>query len=63
MNCVAAILSNEARGFHPPGRLDWTDARGRLHRVRCVRIGNAWSYSDRAEPAQGRVVAGRKPRC
>jgi hypothetical protein len=40
---VAAILSNEARGFTPPGRLDWTDARGRLHRVRCVRNGNSWA--------------------
>lgn len=59
-NYLAAMLSNEALGFQPPGRLDWTDARGRLHRVRCVHAGNTWAYSDRAEPAQGRAVAGRK---
>lgn len=56
---TAAILSNAARGITPQGRLDWTDAAGCMHRVRCVRIGNAWSVSDRAEPAQAAIVAAK----
>ena len=47
MNTVANMLSNEALGFSRPGRLDYTDAKGRYHHVRCVKNGNSWSYSDK----------------